>query len=475
VLPPGWRCEASGLHGSGVAAAGHSGDSLVWIARNLPAIPEEPFSLPLDDQAPALSVRWASPAPLREIRSFASWTGVAAWYAALTAPQTQPDPDIRQRSNALVAGADSETERARRIARFVQAIRYVSVQIGDGRYQPHSASDVLRNAYGDCKDKAGLLQSMLATVGVRSWLVLARADDPLGVDPTWPSPLQFNHCIVAIALPEAEKFAAGGAHAALGPLLFFDPTDPFTPFGELPESEQGSVAVVADGAQGGDVRLPATRPGSAGVEREVDITLADDGSADVHVRETSRGAEASRQRSVRARGGPQVYESSVRLWCAGMLPTSTLTSLETRDDADSGRFHISLDAHQAHFGQLLPDGSVSVAPIVFARVVSRTPPGVVRKTPVLVPRFAERERLVLRLPAGRVAEDLPADIESSSSVGTFSLHCEARGNTVTCESRFELRPGVLPPRQFDDLSQLLRKAGEAARASFVLVPAAQPR
>ena len=34
-----------------------------------------------------------------------------------------------------------------------QNIRYVSLSFGLGRFQPHSAADVFKNQYGDCKDK----------------------------------------------------------------------------------------------------------------------------------------------------------------------------------------------------------------------------------------------------------------------------------------------------------------------------------
>src|SRR3989442_5676625 len=40
--------------------------------------------------------------------------------------------------------------------------RYVSISFGIGRYEPHAATEVLKNVYGDCKDKHTLLTSLLA-------------------------------------------------------------------------------------------------------------------------------------------------------------------------------------------------------------------------------------------------------------------------------------------------------------------------
>ena len=46
--------------------------------------------------------------------------------------------------------------------------RYVSLSLGVGRYQPHAASDVLHNQYGDCKDKHTLLASLLEAEGLHA-------------------------------------------------------------------------------------------------------------------------------------------------------------------------------------------------------------------------------------------------------------------------------------------------------------------
>ena len=78
-------------------------------------------------------------------------------------------------------------------------IRYVGIEIGIGGLQPHTAEDVFRNRYGDCKDKATLLRAMLESVGIHSTWVLV--DTRRGfVDPKIPS-VDGNHAIAAIEIP----------------------------------------------------------------------------------------------------------------------------------------------------------------------------------------------------------------------------------------------------------------------------------
>jgi hypothetical protein len=91
----------------------------------------------------------------------------------------------------------------RAIAEFVQRdIRYVGIELGIGGFQPHSAADVFAHRYGDCKDKATLMSSMLKGVGVDSYYVIINTRRG-AVTPDMPAHVSgFNHAVLAIKLPE---------------------------------------------------------------------------------------------------------------------------------------------------------------------------------------------------------------------------------------------------------------------------------
>ena len=72
-------------------------------------------------------------------------------------------------------------DRIKVLARFAQRdIRYAAIEIGIGGFQPHPASQVFSNRYGDCKDKATILSAMLAQIGVKSYYMPIHTDR--GVD-----------------------------------------------------------------------------------------------------------------------------------------------------------------------------------------------------------------------------------------------------------------------------------------------------
>ena len=76
----------------------------------------------------------------------------------------------------------------------------MSLSLGVGRYQPHAASDVLHNQYGDCKDKHTLLASLLEAEGLHASSVLINSSRKL--DPDVPSPSQFDHVITMLPIGE---------------------------------------------------------------------------------------------------------------------------------------------------------------------------------------------------------------------------------------------------------------------------------
>src|SRR5271163_3611756 len=115
----------------------------------------------------------AEPTPDVQFTTFTSWAQVADWYANLEKGRSDPTPEIRIKTQELIQGRATELEKIAALYDYVaKNIRYVSLSFGLGRYQPHSAADVFKNQYGDCKDKHTLLAAMLQAANIPSDAVL---------------------------------------------------------------------------------------------------------------------------------------------------------------------------------------------------------------------------------------------------------------------------------------------------------------
>ena len=132
--------------------------------------------------------------------TFHNWAEVGDWYRSLALQQAQPDDAIRARADELTRDAKTPEEQVRDIYDFVSThTRYVGIDFGIGRYQPHPAAEVLADGYGDCKDKDTLLEALLRAKGISTSPALIGA----GIAPVAdvPSPAVFNHVITTVNLP----------------------------------------------------------------------------------------------------------------------------------------------------------------------------------------------------------------------------------------------------------------------------------
>jgi tetratricopeptide (TPR) repeat protein len=146
-----------------------------------------------DDEGRRLpSVAWTT---------FRSWTEVGDWYRSLAQSRARPTDVLRERAQEITSKAASPEEQVREIYNFVSTQnRYVGIDFGIGRYQPHSAAEVLANQYGDCKDKDTLLEALLQAKGFSTAPALIGAG--IAPVPDVPSPAVFNHVITTVKLPE---------------------------------------------------------------------------------------------------------------------------------------------------------------------------------------------------------------------------------------------------------------------------------
>src|SRR6185295_326089 len=249
----------------------------------------EPLSPPRGALTPWLAINLTPSADkLATRRGFANWPDVSKWLTEISDSQATLDDALAGKAKQITANSKTELQKISAVGRYVQSVNYVSIQIGTGRgggYRPHSATDVFAKSYGDCKDKANLMRAMLKAVGLKAYLVSIYSGDPTFVREEWPSPQQFNHCIIAVKVSDETQSPTIVTHPTLGRLLIFDPTDDNTPVGDLPGHEQGSFALIVAGEAGALLKMPVTPPEANRLERDAYVTLGSDGTITASLQE----------------------------------------------------------------------------------------------------------------------------------------------------------------------------------------------
>jgi transglutaminase-like putative cysteine protease len=160
--------------------------SWTWEARDVPPLPS------IDD-----TPGWYDPDPHVQVSTFESWQAVAAWATALFENELQPSADIRKLADRFRSVPGGVFARATAATRFVQdEVRYLGVEMGPNSHQPHPPEQVLRQRFGDCKDKSLLLVALLRELGVDAAPALTDTSYGRGLDNSHPSPFEFDHAIV---------------------------------------------------------------------------------------------------------------------------------------------------------------------------------------------------------------------------------------------------------------------------------------
>ena len=213
--------------------------------------------------------------PAVQMTTFSSWDQLGRWYAELEKDRREPTPEIRAKAAELTKGKADDLDKIEALYDYVATnFRYISLSFGVGRYQPHSAADVLHNQYGDCKDKHTLLASLLDAEGYHASSVLINSTVKL--DPDVPSPAQFDHVITLLPLGKQE--------------IWMDTTTEVAPFRMLAASIRKKQALVIP--VNGTPHLeetPADPPMPDVQRQDIDGTISELGKLNARIKLTLRG------------------------------------------------------------------------------------------------------------------------------------------------------------------------------------------
>lgn len=469
-LPSGWNMLPTWLNHAAVAPVGAAGSGQwQWSLRDIPAVPIEDAMPTWGSVAGQLFLAFS---PSGRTPQLGTWAGIGNWYVELSKERRVASAAMRGKIAQLVAGKASQLEKMRALAGFAQRdVRYVSIQLGMGGYQPHAAAEVFRHLYGDCKDKAGLLGVMLREIGVDSVPVLVnsrrtrvRADTP-------PS-LQFDHVILAIRLPRdlQDRSLLAIAEDGEGRLLYFDPTDELTPFGRIRGQLQGSVGLLALADNSRLVTLPQLPPAENGISRTARLALNEQGMLSGEINERITGQEALVQRGfLRTSTRPSDATKLIEARLAESLSSFKLGSATARNPEVSGLplewdYHISVPSYARRTGELL-----MVRPRVLGvhafTLASQDKPRV-HDLVLSEPRLYQDE-VIIDLPDGYAVDSLPPPLEVEAGFAIYRSRSEVTGSQLKYTRSYEVRDLLVPAAKVADFIRLHREIARDERAVVV--------
>jgi hypothetical protein len=469
-LPSDWQAKSVTFNRDNVEPI-VTGNNYVWELRNLAPIPPEPSSPSVSNLAPRIAVNYF-PTNAAAGKNFTSWADVSRWGTLLHDPQVTLDDSIAGKARELTANAATELDKIKALAKFVQNLQYISVDIGIANgngYKPRPANLVLQRGYGDCKDKANLMRAMLKALKIEAYPVFIFSGDPTFVREEWVSPSQFNHCIIAIKLSDQTVVSSVVTHPTLGRLLIFDATDPYTLVGDLPDHEQGSFALVAAGNEGTLMRMPVVPPESNRLERSAEVTLSVTGDVSGTVRESSKGQTATYERAMLRRLSSAEYTQMIENWVTRGISGAKITKTSPKDNLEEGKFDLEVEFNAFSYAQVMQNRLMVFKPAVIGRLDRFTFSDDKRVHPYLIDSTAYSETIKINLPTGFIVDEMPEPAKFESAFGKYSVNYEVKEGYLLFTRSMTLTKSTVSPDKYDSVSKFFGRIRAAEQSPVVLV------
>jgi tetratricopeptide (TPR) repeat protein len=438
----------SGLPGLSVSRSEADGiRRIVYESTNIAA--EHNADINLSTNAPTT--------PIVEFATGTSWGAVASGYAALSDPQT-----VAAEAQTILP-KDLPATRMAKIQAIVKQlhheVRYTGVEFGAARLTPQHPSEVIQRHYGDCKDKATLLVSMLRAVGIKADLALLSTGPGRDVDVSLPGINRFNHAIVYVP---ADKGDAA---------MWIDATAEYFAVGTLPYGDEGRNALIVSPETTGLTRTPDQRPEDSVLVETRTFKLAEFGPSQVEeVSDTHGYIDAAYRSDYGGDVTPKIHEDMENYVKSAYL-AKKLTRLEHGNSADFDHgFNLTLVAEGVKRGDTsLIDAAVAIFPATTANSLPKwfsTAPPVPgpdmsadakhelelaeksRPATFTFRPYIYEQRTKVLIPAGFTLRTLPAD--KTTQLGTATLtesYSATEPGVVNVTFRFNTGPATLTAEQ----------------------------
>jgi transglutaminase-like putative cysteine protease len=450
-LPRGKKIRYDGVNTFKDPEIFEEGDRMtyIWTFENVEKLVREPFSPVEAYLSPRIFFTW-----------FQTWGDLGRWMWERFEKGIEYPKNVMNQARSLALQDREETLRS--IYLYVMTeIRDVPLTLGSAGYAPNPAGQVLRNGFGDGKDKAVLLISLLRTVGIDAYPCFVNAQG-LTVQKTVPSPAQFDQVLVVAVLD--------------GGFVFLDPQlsswvrgRPASSYFMNPGSEvpiESFLSPMYRGREGfvireGDQFFEDIPGGSPEGDRSLSVfqLVLDSGGGLRGTLKSSlsgfyaRSARLSLKDKTQKEQEIYFQEAANALQNGARLVSSSLSDLTDWDRPVHGTLEFEIDGYAGVQGDLmrlhLPE-----SPLDFS-LLDRYVTLAERDQPIMV--WQERSLVqdyTLKLPEGYGIQYLPEDTVLKSEVAMCEVSCTQEEGIVHCIKTFTFRTPTVHEDRYLDLKRV---------------------
>lgn len=361
--------------------------------------------------------------------------------------------ELQQEIKTITASAQSDVEKIDLLYRFMQEnMRYVSVQLGLGGWQPFDAEYVYRNKYGDCKALTNYMYAMLKVVGVESIpALIGSGDSYFEVNDDFATS-KFNHVILYIPSED----------------YWLECTSSDYPPNYIGSHNGNRKALLVKKEGGKLIDTP-----TFGIEKNIqkshaEINFREDSSAEIVCEMQTTGASHELYRWM----ANNFSEKETREWFEEntSIPSVSFKTLKVNANSDSPKGAVSFAAESRRLGSKA--GKRIFLPLNVINPYENIPPKTDnRRYPIVIPEgYVEIDTIVINLPDGYDVESIPEkEATVKSDFASFEMQVTQQPGKLLINRRLEVHRTELPAEQYDEFRGFYKQIAKLDGLKAVLV------
>jgi hypothetical protein len=417
----------------------------IWKVTNLPKFIDEEDSVSEDEIIPYL-----------EISTLDSWDEVSRWYYKICKDAEVPSEEIIKKTEEIIKGKATDEQKIKEIYNWLRKnVRYIAISLGGHGLKPHKAEEIFHNMYGDCKDKAVLMASMLKAAGIESYVTLINTDSLIDTD--FPYLYSFDHAILAIPSQKGYKF--------------IDLTAEYTLYEYLPRQDQHRYAFVVKENAGEFILTPDCKIEDNQVSRKATVKLDKQGTLSGSVALEQTGWFESSKRAWFTETDSDRWQEYLQYSLSSDFSGATLKDLNVKNlDNLSEPMKVSYNLNIPNYAN--KSGNMFIfTPSEFIQKGYST--DMVSKEKRLYDfefplPWQTKQEVEYEMPAGCSVEYLPENEVIKTDFGFFKLDCFVKNHRIYYKRIFNISVRRLQKERYSELKAFISNCSIADEKKIVL-------
>ena len=413
------------------------------------------------DQIASVAPEPAMP-PLQEVLGFVhvstykNWKDLGRWYWGLVKDQFDLDDETRNLAKRITEGKTTDVDKVKAVYEWVtKNTRYVALEFGIYGYKPRRCVQTVARGWGDCKDKATVITTLLNQLGIPTTMVVLRTQMKGDFRSSVASFAPFDHAIAYV--PSLD--------------LYLDGTAEHTGIYELPRMDIGALGMHVNQGNTELSYVPNPAPEKNFVRREVKVQLAKSGEAKLEFDYTTAGynapewrsqyqTEATRIERINNDLGHEFPGFEIQPGPQGIV-TSDLTKVEEPVHIKVRGSAPSFARHEGNQLSMAVTDSFRLTPS-YASLSQR-------RHDVRLLAFSTLEDVyTVKLPPGAKVVSAPSNAAKDGPFGSYSVSVQTDKDQVTISSRILVKVARVTPKDYPAWKTFCEEADRALNPRLVV-------